>query len=115
MLPLFLRLKDIDLTSETIDFDKVWELLSAEEKRDFHRQIVTGSIYASVPVWTPWWQSTAKELVTTFPDDFVGGATTNMSKCAQPLSELLSTEPHPSIIFSLAETLLGYAFISRRV
>lgn len=108
------RLKDVDLTSEKIDVDKVWGLMSIEEKRDFHRQIATGNIYTSVPVWTPWWQSAANELISTFPDDLtVHSEFAQIGKGSQPISKLLSTEPHPSIIFSLAETLLGYAFVSR--
>ncbi|VDL18443.1 unnamed protein product [Hymenolepis diminuta] len=65
------RIKDIDLTADNIDVDEVWKLLSQEEKREFHRQIATGSIYSSVPVWTPWWQSASRKLINSFPDDFV--------------------------------------------
>ncbi|VDD80981.1 unnamed protein product [Mesocestoides corti] len=111
---LYCRIKNIDLTSGTIDVDKVWKILSIEEKREFHRQLVTGSIYSAVPVWTPWWQSAAEDLVTSFPDDFLS---TNESKevtiMAKPLSKLLSTKPHSSVVFSLAETLLGFVFVSR--
>ncbi|KAM7535878.1 hypothetical protein Aperf_G00000098233 [Anoplocephala perfoliata] len=108
------RIKDIDLTADNIDVDKVWSLLSPKEKRDFHRQIATGSIYSSVPVWTPWWQSTSRKLVTSFPDDFIEESVSKASGYETcPLSKLISKEPHPSIIFSLAETLLGYVFTAR--
>ncbi|KAM3173362.1 hypothetical protein ACTXT7_012653 [Hymenolepis weldensis] len=108
------RFKDIDLTADNIDVDKVWKLLSQEEKREFHRQIATGSIYSSVPVWTPWWQSASRKLVNSCPDDFVEERAPNDNGShADPLSTLISKTPHPSIIFSLAETLMGHSFISR--
>ncbi|KAL5970243.1 Zinc finger HIT domain-containing protein 2 [Taenia solium] len=108
------RLKDIDLTSENIDTEKIWKLLSNEEKREFHRLLATGNIYAIVPAWSPWWQSASRKLVTSFPDDFIdAGESEKMGVDAQPLSKLISIEPHPSVIFSLAETLLGFVFVSR--
>ncbi|VDM19179.1 unnamed protein product [Hydatigera taeniaeformis] len=108
------RLKGIDMTSGDIDTEKVWELLSTKEKREFHRLLATGNIYAIVPTWTPWWQSAAQKLVTSFPDDFIDASESKpINVAAQPLSELLSVEPHPSVIFSLAETLLGFVFVSR--
>ncbi len=105
------RLKGVDLTSDNVDVDQIWKCLSAEEKRDFHRQIATGSIYSSVPIWTPWWHSAAKKLVKSFPDDFID--TEEPTKIAKPLAELLSKQPHPSVAFAFAELLLGFAFVSR--
>ncbi|KAL5109553.1 hypothetical protein TcWFU_010114 [Taenia crassiceps] len=108
------RLRGIDLTSESIDTEEVWKSLSTEEKREFHRLLATGKIYAFVPTWSPWWQSASQKLVASFPDDFIGGSESEqMSTDAQPLSKLLSIDPHPSVIFSLAETLLGFVFVSR--
>ncbi|CDI98460.1 zinc finger HIT domain containing protein 2 [Echinococcus multilocularis] len=108
------RLKAIDLTSEDIDTEEVWKLLSTEEKREFHRLLATGNIYAVVPAWSPWWQLAAQKLVTFFPDDFIDPSESEqMGMDARPLSKLLSIEPHPSVVFSLAETLLGFVFVAR--
>nr|CDS28920.1 zinc finger HIT domain containing protein 2 [Hymenolepis microstoma] len=108
------RVKGIDLTADNIDVENLLKLLSKEEKREFHRQIATGSIYSSVPVWTPWWQSASRKLIASFPDDLVEEpAPSGCNSYAKPLSMLISKAPHASIIFSLAETLLGYAFVSR--
>ncbi|VDO10021.1 unnamed protein product [Rodentolepis nana] len=111
---LSFRVKNIDLTADNIDVEKLLELLSKEEKREFYRQIATGSIYSKVPVWTPWWQSASRKLVASFPDDLVEEPSANgRSSNVKPLSMLTSKAPHASIIFSLAETLIGYAFVSR--
>ncbi|KAL7060569.1 hypothetical protein AAHC03_09481 [Spirometra sp. Aus1] len=107
------RLGDIDLTAPDFDVDVVWSRLSKEEKREFHRQLANGTIYSSIPLWTPWWHPSAKDLIASFPDDCIESASLPVLRPVRPLSKLLSSEPHPSVVYALAEVLLGFALTAR--
>ncbi|VDM04396.1 unnamed protein product [Schistocephalus solidus] len=107
------RLNDIDLTSSEFDFETVWSRLTKEEKREFHRQLANGTIYSSIPLWTPWWHPSAKDLVTSFPDDCIESASRPALRAVKPLSKLLSSAPHPSVVYALAEVLLGFTLTAR--
>lgn len=100
--------------TDNLDVSAVWSRLTIEEKRDFHRQIMTGKIYSSIPVWTPWWQRASKELISSFPDDAEVESIPQISS-ALPLSQLISTKPHPSVAFAVTEVILGFSLTSRQV
>ncbi|VDN14412.1 unnamed protein product [Dibothriocephalus latus] len=106
-------MNEIDLTAPDLDVETLWSRLSKEEKREFHRQLANGTIYSSIPLWTPWWHPSAKDLITSFPDDCIESADHSVLRPVKQLSKLLSSAPHPSIIYSMAEVLLGFTLTAR--
>ncbi|KAA3674904.1 uncharacterized protein DEA37_0004868 [Paragonimus westermani] len=107
------RFENLRLESDNVDSETVWSCLTRKEQRDFFRLLNSGELSNYVPVWNPWWYETSGAKI-----EVVNGTSDRKSPqfpLTQSLRDILPSgkQPHLSVIFTLMDVLLGYAFICR--
>ncbi|XP_055348128.1 zinc finger HIT domain-containing protein 2-like [Paramacrobiotus metropolitanus] len=111
------RLRGLDLDE---DGDKIWERLTAEEKREFEEFAEKSDLSLLIDVWTPWW---TRELIRPKISEISDSATASILSSrpdipalfpAPDLSALFQRHPpHPSVPFALINLLYAYALTAR--
>ncbi|KAF6777099.1 hypothetical protein AHF37_03439 [Paragonimus kellicotti] len=107
------RFENLRLESNDVDSETIWSCLTRKEQRDFCRLLNSGELSNYVPVWNPWWYETSRAKIEVV--SLTGDQISPQFTSAQSLRGLLPSGklPHFSVIFTLMDVLLGYAFICR--
>lgn len=109
------RLKNVRLD----DTERVWSLLTEEEREDFRQQMECGTI--AVDEWKPWWEKPLnRKLITTIgpnSNDSIGDGSVNnrmppLLTHIPALSKLTRNRASPLVFNKLFAVLYSYSYLS---
>lgn len=106
------RLADIDIDT---DVEQVWNLLTEEEKQEFHAMAGDGRLGKLIEVWTPWWLKPHKELVTVVSEcvDLHPVTRPSILSHIPIISQLTKSQPSAHVKFNVLHCLFVYAYVCR--
>lgn len=107
------RISGIDLDQNP---EKVFDILTPEEIKDFEAMLKDGKKSDIVELWNPWWcedRPTFLEEVSN-NDDSASARIPALLQGIEDIEKLLKTKkPSETIVFDIINTLFGYAYVAR--